>query len=639
MKIIKIWFWILIIIFSISYSFWLSYPLKEISKPWCRFLSWAEHNQNCIIELPRIENADYKKYINDINYRIIYSVLWTSTYENWWDVWYWSHIWVDIASAKWTPVYSIFDWEIVVAKNLAWRWNTVVIKHFINWKYIYSVYAHLSKIEINLWDKIKEWEKIGEIWSTWNSIWNHLHFQIDINDIWSHPYYYSSCKWNVESVVNSDECKQLVEKNTIDPILFIESNWKFLSESNNNSQEILDEKKINPIDIKIKRQDIEKAETEMFLKLYKINLNSFIPQNVINPNEIWYIWVSFYDNIKKKEFNWVLPSYLEIEFDSWQVDIFPQKIKLIENWIRKIKITAKKTWSSSINFKLLWITVLKYNLIIKDNNLNYQASKWNLQLFWSNIVWTDNIWIWIMKDWLNFNLVWIKYWWDFKIEVNWEAQICILRITKKSQLKNLSKLDCSKNKYWKELYFNYFDTYKWILFFKYYFKSKNDIEFKLYNTKNNRLLFTKKISWISYPLDLLSNDPYYKYIIQSLEWWYIRNFKKKYFAPNFDFEKKDFEKLIKINYNKTVSIKSKYITRLEFIKKLYEIDEKLNTKYDWKWFKDINDSDKKYLNYLLKNNIKFLDNYWERYFQPNKNITRKEVAYLIYQLFKKEKNN
>jgi murein DD-endopeptidase MepM/ murein hydrolase activator NlpD len=81
--------------------------------------------------------------------RLVYSVLWASTYDNWWDVWFWSHLWTDIATAKWTPVYAIWKWKIITAKNLQWRWNTVVIRHDFDGKYIYSAYAHMDKITVS----------------------------------------------------------------------------------------------------------------------------------------------------------------------------------------------------------------------------------------------------------------------------------------------------------------------------------------------------------------------------------------------------------------------------------------------------------------------------------------------------------
>lgn len=90
-------------------------------------------------------------------------------------------MWVDIATAKWTPVYAISEGTVIIASELNMLWNTVAIKHTINWKEVVSSYSHMSLIDAKKWDKVKAWTKIWEVWSTWNSTGNHLHFQIDID--------------------------------------------------------------------------------------------------------------------------------------------------------------------------------------------------------------------------------------------------------------------------------------------------------------------------------------------------------------------------------------------------------------------------------------------------------------------------
>ena len=210
------------------------YPLKEISKLECRFQNFHDLKSNCKQDLPILKTRDYKKYAtkngwyND--FTRLYTVLWGSSYKYGWDVGNWGHIWTDIATAKWTPIYSIADWKVIHSKTDVALWKMVSVEHYINGKKIVSNYAHMSKIIAKKWDRVKAGEKIGEVGSTGNSTWNHLHFQIDL-DTPFHPYYYNykACPYSYYKISESDICFKELEKNTIDPLLFLETNGSVLN--------------------------------------------------------------------------------------------------------------------------------------------------------------------------------------------------------------------------------------------------------------------------------------------------------------------------------------------------------------------------------------------------------------------------
>lgn len=210
------------------------YPLKEISKLDCRYQDFDDLSTSCKQKLPILKTKDYTKYIKldwwYNNYTRIYTVLWGWSYKYWWDVWNWWHIWTDIATSKWTPVYSIYDWKVTIAKTLVWLWKSVSIEHTINWKTVVSNYSHLSEINVSKWQKVKVWRKIWEVWSTWNSTWNHLHFQIDLDTAF-HPYYYDykTCPYSYSKIANDWVCFDDLKKNTIDPLLFLETSWAVLN--------------------------------------------------------------------------------------------------------------------------------------------------------------------------------------------------------------------------------------------------------------------------------------------------------------------------------------------------------------------------------------------------------------------------
>lgn len=211
------------------------YPLSQISELDCRFQKFSELSEWCKRELPILTTKNYKKYIalNDWynDYTRIYTVLWGSSYKYGWDQWNGWHMGVDIATAEWTPVYAIADGVVDVADNLIAWGNAISVEHKISWKTVISNYAHLSKILVEVWDTVSAGDKIGEVWSTGNSTWNHLHFQIDLKYKY-HPYYYdyASCPYSYNEISESDVCFPELAKHTIDPLLFLETSWAVLDD-------------------------------------------------------------------------------------------------------------------------------------------------------------------------------------------------------------------------------------------------------------------------------------------------------------------------------------------------------------------------------------------------------------------------
>ncbi len=208
-------------------------PLKTVAKLDCRFQDFEDLSSSCKETLPVLETENYKKYAtlnwgyNDYTRR--YTVLFLASYKYGWDVWYGWHEWVDIATSKWTPVYSMADWVVIVSKNdLSW-WNVITVEHTIRGKKVYSNYAHLSKRNVSVGTKVTAWEQIWEVGSTWDSTGNHLHFQIDL-DTPFHPYYpsYTSCPYSYYDITENAKCIEDEKNNLIDPLLFLETKGKVL---------------------------------------------------------------------------------------------------------------------------------------------------------------------------------------------------------------------------------------------------------------------------------------------------------------------------------------------------------------------------------------------------------------------------
>ncbi len=210
------------------------YPLQQISKLECRFTEFGQLKSNCKEDLPILKTKDYNKYAKQNGgynkFTRLYTVLWGASYKYGWDVGSGGHIWTDFATAKGTPIYSIAEGTVIHAKNMGSLGLAVSVEHRINWKKIVSNYAHMSKILTKKGAKVKAGTKIGEVWSTGNSTGNHLHFQLDL-DTPFHPYYYNykACPYSYYKITEDGVCFNELQKNTIDPLLFLETNGSVLN--------------------------------------------------------------------------------------------------------------------------------------------------------------------------------------------------------------------------------------------------------------------------------------------------------------------------------------------------------------------------------------------------------------------------
>ena len=219
-------FLLMTLIVCIPSCFSWSYPVKEVEGTFCE-----QGKEYCTIELPHILQADYLKYQKRFPYAQIYTVMWGWSYFWGWDFGFWSHQGVDIASPKGTPILAMGDGEVVFAQEKGERGNVIVIKHLWKGHVLHSVYAHLEKIEVQVGDLVKEGDRIATMGSTGNSTGSHLHFQIDINEEGDHPFFPKGCWWTISEVVNEARCRNQVKENTLDPILFLETQGEiFLAE-------------------------------------------------------------------------------------------------------------------------------------------------------------------------------------------------------------------------------------------------------------------------------------------------------------------------------------------------------------------------------------------------------------------------
>lgn len=652
-KFIKFLVFSLVIIFSReTFAGNFVYPFDKIADPKCRFNDRSTLWDECKITIPKIEKADYSKYKNNQTYRRVYSILWSWTYNYWWDAWYGSHLWVDIATSKWTPVRSIWDWTVIIAGNLSGRWNTVSIKHTIEWwKYIYSNYSHLSKINISKWATVKAGQYIWEVWATGNAYGNHLHFQIDTTNQ-SHPYWYISCASgkDIMKVVNDWDCKDFMNNNTIDPILFLEK-WATYS----NVEKVKEEQKktkVDPKQIQETREKVINDEISEFFRKYSLKIDSW---TFWDNYEIWKDYkFTVYVKDSKRPFNWILPgNWLDVVYDKKWLQIFPEKLLLIEDWVRVFSVKWIKTWQYNIDFKI-------WQKILYTFKLNVYKPWEFATPFDAKIISTTKK-SYIGDEFMNAIVFRNKYQsYQYNIPFDWRYVVKLLTWNGKmcSVSKNKDKKCTDYSKTVQELEFGYYDTINWIMLFNFIPVDFNPVEFGIYKKWSNKLLGRLNYNvFIGNPKDLDKQYTYYNENMTILKKWILRT-KDWYTLKDREINGKQLKNLIDnyvwyellkawLNRSKREIALSKsdkwsgirnnfddyrFFTRWEASKILfnvlwldiYPIQEKyLDQKWDFE----------KYISTLTqKYNFKWKDQFWEKYFQPNKKITIWEFNYLLDKL-------
>jgi len=88
------------------------------------------------------------------------------------------HSGVDFPAATGTPVYAAQAGKVALAENLYYSGNTVVIDHGFG---IYTLYAHLSEIEVQAGDVVKASAEIGKVGATGRVTGPHLHWGLTVD--------------------------------------------------------------------------------------------------------------------------------------------------------------------------------------------------------------------------------------------------------------------------------------------------------------------------------------------------------------------------------------------------------------------------------------------------------------------------
>lgn len=88
------------------------------------------------------------------------------------------HAGIDFPAAAGTPVFASQSGKVVLAENLFYSGNTVVIDHGYG---IYTMYAHLSEIGVHAGNPVKAGAEIGKVGATGRVTGPHLHWGLTID--------------------------------------------------------------------------------------------------------------------------------------------------------------------------------------------------------------------------------------------------------------------------------------------------------------------------------------------------------------------------------------------------------------------------------------------------------------------------
>ncbi|MED1791526.1 M23 family metallopeptidase [Brevibacillus nitrificans] len=94
------------------------------------------------------------------------------------------HSAIDIANKPGTPIWASNHGKVVLADSLYLTGNTIIIDHGLN---VFSIYAHMSKLEVKVGQEVKQGQVIGLMGTTGFSTGPHLHYGMLIGNTYVNP--------------------------------------------------------------------------------------------------------------------------------------------------------------------------------------------------------------------------------------------------------------------------------------------------------------------------------------------------------------------------------------------------------------------------------------------------------------------
>jgi len=94
------------------------------------------------------------------------------------------HAGIDFRAPEGAPVAASNAGRVVLARDLFFTGNTVVVDHGCG---LFTIYVHLSKLDVKKGERVDKGEVIGEVGKTGRATGPHLHFEILVNGVQRDP--------------------------------------------------------------------------------------------------------------------------------------------------------------------------------------------------------------------------------------------------------------------------------------------------------------------------------------------------------------------------------------------------------------------------------------------------------------------
>lgn len=101
---------------------------------------------------------------------------------------------IDFAAPRGTAIYATGDGEVVFSARQRGYGNLIKIRHAFGYE---TVYAHLNRRRVQVGDKVKRGDRIGDMGNTGRSTGTHLHYEIRVNGNTINPAKYIEAARNV----------------------------------------------------------------------------------------------------------------------------------------------------------------------------------------------------------------------------------------------------------------------------------------------------------------------------------------------------------------------------------------------------------------------------------------------------------
>jgi len=112
------------------------------------------------------------------------------------------HLGIDLASTAYSVVFAANTGKVVFANILGIYGNTVIIDHGFG---LFSLYAHLSRIDVTKGTEIKKEQPIGLTGMTGMAGGDHLHFSMIVHNVFVNPIEWFDKNWIKNNIVSKIE--------------------------------------------------------------------------------------------------------------------------------------------------------------------------------------------------------------------------------------------------------------------------------------------------------------------------------------------------------------------------------------------------------------------------------------------------